>query len=223
MIALLIAAALAGAAPTCSEDSTGLLCQALAASDSQKFVDAAGLFERAADASPVGNPRTQRMWAAAGNMWIAAGQPAKAAADLDKALAGDGLQAEQRGLALLDRARAAEGQGDLAAARRFATEAAPNADKDPFYWYFSAALAVRENDLGTARSAIARALALGPGLADVLFEAGYIAHLGGKDEEARDYWTRAAAADAGGPVAASAKRELDALGAKIPPEPKTDR
>ena len=57
------------------------------------------------------------MWAAAGNMWIAANQPGKAALALDKALAGTGLQAEQRGEALLDRARAAEAQNDLKTAR----------------------------------------------------------------------------------------------------------
>ena len=45
-------------------------------------------------------------------MWIAAGQPGKAALDLDKALAMPGLEAEQRGEALLDRARAAEAQND---------------------------------------------------------------------------------------------------------------
>ena len=102
------------------------------------------------------------MLAAAGNMWIAAGQPGKAALALDRALAGTGLQADQRGLALLDRARAAEAQGDLKAARRFVTQAAQSAAEDPFTWYFSAALAIREGDLPTARLAINRALALPP-------------------------------------------------------------
>ena len=84
------------------------------------------------------------MWAAAGNMWIAASQPGKAALDLDKALAMQGLEAEQRGEALLDRARAAEAQDDLKTARAKATEAAQTISDDPFYWYFSAALAIRE-------------------------------------------------------------------------------
>ena len=224
MIPLLIAAALATAAPACSgDDAAGLLCQALAASDAQKFPEAAALFEQAAAQSLAGAPRTQRMLAAAGNMWIAAGQAGKAALDLDKALTGTGLQAEQRGLALLDRARAAETQNDLAAARKYATEAGTTIGDDPFYWYFSAALAVRENDLPNARTAIGRALTLGPSSPDVLFEAGYIANLDNQTDKARDFWTRAIAADSGGPVAAAAKRELDTLGAKIPPEPKTDR
>ena len=84
-------------------------------------------------------------------MWIAANQPGKAALDLDKALAMPGLEAEQRGEALLDRARAAEAQNDLKTARAKANEAAQTISDDPFYWYFSAALAIRENDPTTAQ------------------------------------------------------------------------
>ena len=102
-----------------------------------------------------------RMWAAAGNMWIAAGQPGKAALALDKALSGTGLQAEQRGEALLDRARAAEAQNDLKTARSKVTEAARTVSDDPFLWYFSAALAIRENDAVTAKAAIGKALTPG--------------------------------------------------------------
>ena len=105
---------------------------------------AAQAFEEAAKASPDKDPRTARMYAAAGNLWIAANQPGKAALDLDKALALPGLEAEQRGEALLDRARAAEAQDDLRTARAKVTEAAPTISDDPFYWYFSAALAIRE-------------------------------------------------------------------------------
>ena len=78
---------------------------------------AAQAFEEAAKASPDKDPKTARMYAAAGNLWIAANQPGKAALDLDKALALPGLEAEQRGEALLDRARAAEAQNDLKTAR----------------------------------------------------------------------------------------------------------
>ena len=73
---------------------------------------------------PTRIPAAARMWAAAGNMWLAAGQPGKAALDLDKALAMPGLEAEQRGEALLDRARAAEAQNDLKTARAKLSEAA---------------------------------------------------------------------------------------------------
>ena len=63
------------------------------------------------------DPKTARIYAAAGNLWIAANQAGKAALDLDKALALPGLEAEQHGEALLDRARAAEAQSDLKTAR----------------------------------------------------------------------------------------------------------
>ena len=79
---------------------------------------------------------------------------------LDKALAGTGLQADQHGLALLDRARAAEAQGDLKTARAKITEATKTISEDPYLWFFSAALAVREEDIPTAKVAINRALAM---------------------------------------------------------------
>jgi len=214
--ALGLAAQPARAAPTCADDGSSIayLCRAVEASDLERFAEAAEAFEKAAAASQPGEPRTQRMLAAAGNMWIAAGQPGKAALALDRALAGTGLQAEQRGLALLDRARAAEAQNDLKLARRFATEAASSAGEDPFYWYFSAALAVRENDLATAKGAIGKALTLAPTTAEILFEAGFIANENGESAAARDYWNRAVAADGGGKVGLAAKRALDALGAE---------
>ena len=73
-----------------------------------RFAEAAQQFEAGAGMLKPGDPNADRMLAAAGNMWIAAGQPGKAALAIDKALAGTGLLAEQRGEALLDRARAAE-------------------------------------------------------------------------------------------------------------------
>ena len=216
MILLPILAALSAAtaaAPACppASDSAAHLCRALAASDSEKFADAAAEFEQAAQLSPVGDPRTQRLLAAAGNMWIAANQPGKAALALDRALAGPGLQAAQRGLALLDRARAAETQGDLKAARRFVGQAAQSAADDPFTWYFSAALAIREGDLPTARVAINRALALAPGDVDVLFEAGHVADAEGDKAAARDYWQRAIAADPDSASGRGAKQALAML------------
>ena len=121
------------------------------------------------------------MYAAAGNLWIAADQPGKAAFDLDRALALPGLEAEQRGEALLDRARAAEAQNDLKTARAKLNEAAAIISDDPFYWYFSAALAIRENDAATAQAAIGKALTLAPSDPAILFEAGHVAHFTGDD------------------------------------------
>ncbi|MDQ3078296.1 MAG: hypothetical protein M3Q83_05580, partial [Pseudomonadota bacterium] len=121
---------------------------------------------------------------------------------------GPGLAADQRGLALLDRARAAEAQGDLKAARRFVTSAQQSAAEDPFLWYFSAALAIRESDIPGARIAINRALALAPNDADILFEAGHVAEAEGDKARARDYWQKAAAADPAGASGIAASQAL---------------
>jgi tetratricopeptide (TPR) repeat protein len=149
LIPLLLAASLAAAAPpsgaACPELVTpdALVCRAL---ESQRAGDKAAAaldFEEAAKASDQRDPKTARMYAAAGNLWIEANQPGRAAADLDKALALPSLVAEQRGEALLDRARAAEAQNDLKTARAKLTEALPRIEQDAFAWYFSASLAIR--------------------------------------------------------------------------------
>ena len=199
MFSLLIAAAVAAAPPQpadCSAHtgSQAALCRALAASAEKRFADAAQAFEAAASTMS-GKPEGARALAAAGNMWIAAGQAGKAALALDRALAGPALVAEQRGEALLDRARAAEAQGDLKAARSRIGEASQFIAEDPFLWYFSAALALRENDVAAAKLAIGRALTLLPNDAAILFEAGHVAHAAGDERSARDYWERAKAAD----------------------------
>jgi len=189
-----------------------LVCHAL---DSEKAGDnaaAAQGFEEAAKASPENDPKTARMWAAAGNLWIAAEQPGKAAFDLDKALGMKGLEAEQRGEALLDRARAAEAQDDLVTARAKANEAAQTISDDPFYWYFSAALAIREKDTTTAQMAINKALALAPSDPTVLFEAGHVADLAGDDDKARSYWMRAAGNDPNGAIGKAAAKAVEMLG-----------
>ena len=189
-----------------------LVCHAL---DSEKAGDnaaAAQGFEEAAKASPENDPKTARMWAAAGNLWIAAEQPGKAAFDLDKALGMKGLEAEQRGEALLDRARAAEAQDDLVTARAKANEAAQTISDDPFYWYFSAALAIREKDTATAQLAINKALALAPSDPTVLFEAGHVADITGDDDKARSYWMRAAGNDPNGEIGKAAAKAVEMLG-----------
>ena len=211
MIPLLIAAALA--ATPCPTDATSAahLCRAVAAQADGKFADAATGFEAAAGLAKPGDPVADRMLAAAGNMWIAAGQPGKASLALDRALAGTGLLADQRGLALLDRARAAEAQGDLKSARAKLTEAARTINEDPFLWYFSAALAIRENDIPAAKVAINRALTMIPGDPTILFEAGHVYQAAGEDAKARDYWTKAAAAEPNGPSGQAARRALAML------------
>ena len=230
----LLAASLAAAAPatprpspasTCPQVVTpeALVCDAFQAEKNGDHAGAAQAFEEAAKASSDKDPKAARMWAAAGNLWIAARQPAKAAVDLDKSLALPGLEAEQRGEARLDRARAAEAQDDLKTARAKANEAGQTISADPFYWYFSAALAIRENDPESAQKAIDKALALAPSDPTVLFEAGHVADLMGDDERARSYWTRAAASDPDGDSGKAAAKAIELLGVtptvKLDPQP----
>jgi len=238
LIPLLLAAAVAAAAPAPNPLITGpavrataecadlvtpdaLVCRALAAQKSGDDRAAAQGFEEAAKASPDKDPKTARLWAAAGNLWIAAGQPAGAAADLDKALALPGLDGAQRGEALLDRARAAEAQNDLATARAKLNEAGTTISQDPFYWYFSASLAMREGDRINARSAIDRALKLAPTDPAILFEAGHVADFTGDDDQARIYWQQASAGDPKGPIGKAAARAIEMLGVTptVKPEP----
>jgi tetratricopeptide (TPR) repeat protein len=213
---LFLAAALSAAAPqsACPDLITpdALVCRALEAQKGGDPESAAQAFEEAARASSDKDPKTARMWAAAGNLWISAGQAGKAALDLDRALAKPGLQAEQRGEALLDRARAAEAQNDLKTARAKANEAAKTISDDPFFWYFSAALAIRENDPTTAQMAINRALTLAPSDPTILFEAGHVADFNGDPEKARSYWMRAAGNDPNGPVGKAAAKAVEMLG-----------
>ncbi|HKX91978.1 MAG TPA: tetratricopeptide repeat protein [Sphingomicrobium sp.] len=191
------------------------VCRALEAQRSDDPRGAALAFEQAAQASPEKEPATARMWAAAGNMWIAAGQYGKAALALDRALALPGLQAEQRGEALLDRARAAEAQNDFKTARAKVTEAAASISADPFYWYFSAALAIREQDRTTAQAAIGKALTLAPADPTILFEAGHVAQFTGDYVGARDYWQRAIERDPKGPIGKAAQEALRMLPAPL--------
>ncbi|MCL6730757.1 tetratricopeptide repeat protein [Sphingomonas hankyongi] len=214
---LALAAMLAAAAPSAAPcpdvvTSSALVCRALQAQSAGNAEAAAQSFEEAAKASPNDDPATARLWAAAGNMWITAKQPGKAALALDKALATPHLQAEQRGEALLDRARAAEAQNDLKTARAKLNEASTTISEDPFYWYFSSALAIREGDKATAQSAINKALTLAPSDATILFEAGHVAFLTGDEDKARSYWMRAAGNDPNGPVGKAAAKAAEMLG-----------
>ena len=212
---LALAAAIAAQAPAavCPDLVTpkAFVCRALQSSKAGDPEAAASAFEQAASAQTSDEVEKARMWAAAGNMWIAANQPGKAALALDKALAGTGLQAEQRGEALLDRARAAESQNDLRTARSKVNEAARSISEDPFLWYFSAALAIREGDAVTARNAINKALTLEPNNPTILFEAGHVYHFAGDEAAARSYWSRAAAADPNGKSGQAAREALALL------------
>jgi tetratricopeptide (TPR) repeat protein len=231
-IATAVAMASAGpAAAPCPDVSTSeaLVCRALEAQKSGNTQGAAQTFEDAARAAPDKDPQAARLWAAAGNVWIAAGQPGRAAAALDRALELPGLDGHQRGEALLDRARAAEAQNDFKTARARVNEARMTISEDPFLWYFSAALAIREGDAATAQSSIGEALKIAPSDPTILFEAGHVAHFVGDDARARAYWEQAASADPNGATGKSASEALRMLStpaasapqAKPPAQPKS--
>jgi tetratricopeptide (TPR) repeat protein len=227
---LALAAALAAAQPAaapCPDVVTpdAFICRAIHATAEQKPDVAAQAFEQAAQALDSSNPQVVKLYAAAGNSWISAGQPGKAALDLDRALAGTGLEAEQRGEVLLDRARAAEAQNDLGTARAKVNEAAQTISDDPFLWFFSAALAIRENDPTTAKSSIGRALSLAPADPMILFEAGHVAQFTGDAVGARDYWNRTIERDPSGDAGQQAREALKLLPVPLtvqgaPKEPK---
>jgi len=219
LITLALAAATPGAAipypkseaVACAvnDSADSAVCRATQAAKDGKPGESAILFEQAA-ASLQGARRDQAL-AAAGNMWIAAGDSAKAVTALDKALRGGTLAGVQLGMAQLDRARAAQEAGDLKTARTMVTAATVTISADPFLWYFSAALALREDNLPLARATINRALTVVPGSPEVLFDAGHVAKAGGDEAEARSYWQKAVAADPKGPTGAAAKRALAML------------
>jgi len=212
---LIFAAAVATAEPStkCPDLVTpdAFVCRALEAKAQGADADAAEAFEQAAVSTPADDPAAARMYAAAGNLWLSAGDYDKAASALDKALGSAGLAAEQRGEALLDRARAAEAMGDLATARTKVNEAMGTIAKDPFAWYFSAALAIREGKPKDAERMIGEALKLAPADPMILFEAGHVAAENDDVPGARDYWSRAIERDPNGPVGKAAREALNML------------
>ena len=66
----------------------------------------------------------------------------------------------------------------------------------------------KRSRIATAKLAVGRALTLAPNDPTILFEAGHVFHFAGDDARARDYWSRAAAADPKGKPGDSARRAL---------------
>lgn len=199
------------AAVACAVNDTAesLGCRASQAASEGRAAESAALFEQAA--ARLAGLRRDHAYAAAGNMWIAAADGAKAVLAIDKALAGGTLSGTQLGLAQLDRARAAEQSGDLKTARAMITKATETISADPYLWYFSAALAIREENIPLARATINRALAMAADSPQVVFEAGHVAHAAGDDREARTYWEKAVVMDPKGPTGRAAREALAML------------
>jgi tetratricopeptide (TPR) repeat protein len=159
--------------------------------------------------------KSRILWGIGGNLRLKAGDATTAAKDFDQGLAIPGGSPLERGELLLDRARAAQASGDLAAAGARSAEAARLVPADPFLWYFRATLAVAASDVPSAKIAIARALALAPNDPTILFESGHVASLAGEDAAARTAWAKALAADPNGPTGQRAREALGLAGVPL--------
>ncbi|THD37977.1 MAG: tetratricopeptide repeat protein [Sphingomonas sp.] len=167
-------------------------CLGLAYAQQERWRDAAGAFEAAArEADAAKDPLGARYWAQAGNAWLAANEPVKAYAALNTALAGTALTGQDKGEALLDRARTLVAAGQASAARGDLDSALESAPNDPLAWLLSATLARRMKDLPRAQSDIAQALKLSSDDASVQLEAGNIAALAGDATAAKTAWETA--------------------------------
>ncbi|HEY0626767.1 MAG TPA: tetratricopeptide repeat protein [Allosphingosinicella sp.] len=193
-------------------------CLGLAYVELGRWAPAAVSFEQAArDAERANDPRRADFWVQSGNAWLAAEDGAKAKTAFDAALATNALSSELRGEVHLDRARAAVATGDLKSARTDIDRALQLVAKDPFAWYLSAGLALREGNMAKANADIGKAVELAPDNADVLLYAGTIAGTSGDIASAKDYYVKVVKIAPGTDAAKSAQAALDA--AAEPPEP----
>ena len=158
-----------------------------------RWAPAATAFEEAArEAETIQDPARADFWVQAGNAWLAGGEPLKARQAFNSALATALLTQALRGEVHLDRARAHVAIGDLASARADIDKGLELVPADPFGWYLSSALALKEENMPLARDHIARAMQLAPDDADVLLQAGTVAGLSGEVEAARLFYEKAA-------------------------------
>ncbi len=171
-------------------------CLGLAYAALERWAPAATAFEQAArDAELARDGRGADLWVQSGNSWLAAGEGAKARQAFDAALATATLAGELRGEVHLDRARASVLLNDLAAARADIDKGLALVPSDPFAWYLSSALALREEKIGRAKEDIAKALALAPKEPQLLLQAGNVAGSGGETDAALNFYREAARAD----------------------------
>ncbi|MBB3764644.1 tetratricopeptide repeat protein [Sphingomicrobium lutaoense] len=203
-----------------------LLCRAVAAQRDGRHADSAAAFEDAASLSAIDDlDQSARALVAAGNMWLLADRPEAAANVIDRALALNRLDPVQRGLALMDRARASVAMLEPKVAEGFATEAQALIPEDPFVWYFTSGLALYAGDLERAKEDIDRALALAPDAPEVLLRAAAIAEARGEEGPMRAYLEDAVRHGGDRPAGASARMLLEQLseppvGGDVPPEKK---
>ncbi|QPQ54658.1 tetratricopeptide repeat protein [Allosphingosinicella flava] len=191
-------------------------CLGLAYVALERWQDAAVAYEQAArEAEGTKTPAAADFWTQSGNAWLAMNDAVRARAAFDAALKIEGTAPELTGEIHLDRARAGVALGDMSGARADIDAGLKLVPGDPFAWYLSAALALRENALSRAEADIAKALALAPDDADVLLQAGTIAGKAGKSDEARGFYERAAKAD---PNSEAGRAASAALADGAPPQ-----
>lgn len=184
-------------------------CLGLGYSAQQRWAPAATAFEQAArEAETQKDARAADFWVQSGNAWLAAGDGAKARTAFDAALATASLTPQLRGEIHLDRGRAAVQLGDIASARKDIDQGLNLVPADPFGWYLSSALALRENNLARAKEHSAKAVSLAPDDINVLLHAGNVAGVAGDVEAARAFYTKVVGAAPDTPAGKAAQAAL---------------
>ncbi|HEY9552122.1 tetratricopeptide repeat protein [Allosphingosinicella sp.] len=185
---------------------------------------AAGAFAEAAkEAETSVDPRRADFWVQAGNAWLAAGNGARAREAFDKALATALLTPQLRGEVYLDRGRAGVLLNDMAGARSDINEGLQLVPDDPFGWYISSALALKEGLLARAQDDIAEAVRLAPEDPNLLVHAGNVAGISGEIEAAKGLYAKAirVAPDSDAAKAARAALAANASPPDNPPQPQS--
>ena len=186
-------------------------CAGLAYVELGRWDAAASAFAQAAEqAETTVDPRRADFWVQAGNSWLAAGDALQARRAFDSALATALLAPQLRGEVHLDRARAGVALDDLAGARVDLDKGLELVPQDPFGWYLSSALALKEKDLARAQDDIAEAVRLAPDDANLLVHAGNVAGISGEVEAARGLYARAIRLAPGTDAAKAAQAALAA-------------
>lgn len=187
-------------------------CLALAQMRQGNNAAAASTLAKAAQAAEAQkSPMAADLWSQAGNAAMLAADMRGAVAHFSSGILAAGEFAPQRTANLLvDRARARTELGEMVAARADLDQALKLNAKDATAWLLSATLARRQSDLPRAKSDIGRASGIDSSNADILFEQGNIAGVGGDVAAARRYWEQAQKADPASDAAALARQALAA-------------
>ncbi|MBW0144107.1 hypothetical protein [Sphingomicrobium clamense] len=197
----------------CGTDASleSTLCRATVASEQKRYVEAATAFEEAAPLAGDAREQRARIELAAANMWLAAERPAEADLAIARALEYDLYLAPlQRGLARIDRARAALAQNNAELALQHLADAETYAAADPFLWWMKGTILLDTGDLAGARAALDTGLALAHDAPELLLLAGHVAIAEGDEAEARTKFAEAAT-HTGNPSAAAAAEALASM------------